>query len=438
MSTAPLAPTADLRRELDVPAAHSLVPFRPAYWFGAFNGLTWMICLGTPMVLLAQHLGASAFQVGLASSFVFLLLPVQVVATASLPRLGFKRQMTSAWLVRALFLLVPLGLASMDVDEPAPWMPALLVASVFGFCLLRAFGTAAHIPWMAAILPIELRGRFFATDHAITSVVGVATLIGGAALFASLPAHAAFRIVYLAALVGAVLAVRNLNRLPSAPAPPAPPLRSMAGRALQLCLRRGRFRHYLALMLTGSIVSSSLAAFTIYYLKVERGLPSSALMLFTAAQFGGQIAGTWSIRHLIDAIPLPRFFQVAVALTGAVDLFWLALLNGADALIPWLAVAYFVFGMGVGMTNVAHFTYLPELSPEEERPITIAIFTSALGLLSGVAPMLWGLALKKSGETPAIDVDHFVAFFAIGIALSVILIGLYARLPDLRSLSRRS
>jgi hypothetical protein len=31
-----------------------------------------------------------------------------------------------------------------------------------------------------------------------------------------------------------------------------------------------------------------------------------------------------------------------------------------------------------------------------------------------------------------------VAFFAIGIALSVILIGLYARLPDLRSLSRRS
>ena len=97
----------------------------------------------------------------------------------------------------------------------------------------------------------------------------------------------------------------------------------MAGRAWQLCLRPGRFRHYLALMLTGSIVTSSFAAFTIYYLKAVHSVPSSRLMLFTAAQFGGQIVGTWSIRHLIDAIPLPRFFQIAVTLTGIVDLFWI-------------------------------------------------------------------------------------------------------------------
>ena len=51
-------------------------------------------------------------------------------------------------------------------------------------------------------------------------------------------------------------------------------------------------------MLTGSIVTSSFGAFTVYYLKSASALPSSQIMLFTAAQFGGQIAGTAGIRHL--------------------------------------------------------------------------------------------------------------------------------------------
>ena len=136
-----------------------------------------MIGLGTPMVLFAEALGASALQVGLASSFLYLVLPVQVLATASLARLGYKRQMVMGWWIRALFLLVPLGLALYAPQPPASWMADLFVASVLGFCLLRAFGTAAHLPWMAAILPVEVRGRFFATDHMLTSGLGVGTLL---------------------------------------------------------------------------------------------------------------------------------------------------------------------------------------------------------------------------------------------------------------------
>jgi hypothetical protein len=62
----------------------------------------------------------------------------------------------------------------------------------------------------------------------------------------------------------------------------------------------------------------------------------------------------------------------------------------------------------------------------------MAIFTAAQGLLSGLAPMLWGLALKQSGSVPAMNVDHFVVFFIVAIALSALLLVLYARLPDLR------
>lgn len=422
----------------DTSNATTLRPFRPGFWFGGFNGLTWMVCLGTPMVLLAQHLGASAFQVGLASSFVFLLLPVQVVSTAALPRFGFKRQMVTAWLVRSLFLAIPVFLVWSDVDDPAPWMPALLVWSVFGFCLCRAFGTAAHLPWMAAILPLDLRGRYFATEQAITSVVGVGTLLGCAALFATLPARSAFTIVYASAFLGALLAVWNLTRLPAAAAPAAPPLGQMAGTAFRLCTRPGRFRHYLLLRLLSSVVPTSLAAFAAYYLKANRGLPASEIMVFTAAQFAGQIAGTGGIRAWIDEMPLSRFFQIATVLIGLVNVFWLALLLGVDALEPWLGLSYLVFGMGMGMTNVSHFTYLPELSSERERPITMAIFTAALGLLAGVAPTVWGFFLRARGPAPGMVLDNFIVFFAAGAVSSLGLLVLYARLPDLRAGARSS
>ena len=79
-----------------------LVPFRPGLIFAFFNALAWQIGIGTPMVLFAEQLGASPFQVGLAYSFVFVLTPVQIVSTALLPRYGFKAVMLGGcvWLFR--------------------------------------------------------------------------------------------------------------------------------------------------------------------------------------------------------------------------------------------------------------------------------------------------------------------------------------------------
>lgn len=410
----------------------SLRPFWAGLWFGGFNGLTWMIGLGTPMVLIAQRLGADAFQVGLASAFVFLLLPVQVLATSSLARLGYRRQMVLGWGIRALFLLVPLALALHAPARPAPWMAQLFVASVFGFCFFRAFGVAAHIPWFAAMLPASVRGRFFATDAAITSVVGVATLLLCAWLFAQLPPWRAFAIVYALAMTGSALAIASLQRLPPAPAPAPVPLRTLHREVRRLCFERGPFRYYLALCLLGSIVGSSIGPFTAYYLRVEAELPSSRILGFTAAQFAGQIVGGWSIRLAIDRAPLRRFFMLATLGTGVVELFWLLYVSGSDALAAWLPAAYLVFGLGIGVQNTAHYTYLPELSEERRRPVSIAVFTATLGVLSGLAPMLWGLGLRGAGPEPSLHVARFALFFGLGLAANALLLVLFARLRDPR------
>lgn len=428
MSAAPVAP-----EPAPVPAAAGLRPFRAGYWFGGFNGLTWMIGLGTPSVLLAERLGASAFQIGLMSAFVFLLLPLQVLSTAALHRLGYRRQMVLGWGTRALFLLVPLALAWSAPEPAVAWMPSLLVASVFGFCLCRAFGVAAHIPWLAAILPPELRGRFFATDVAIIGLVGVATLLVCAGLFAWLPGWQAFVWVYALALLGSALAVANLLRLPQAPPPLPTRVRELPGAARRLCLDPGPFRSYLGVALIGSLVTSSIPAFTAYYLKVEAGLPSSQILGFTATHFAGSIVGTWAIRRSLDRVHITRFFQTSALLIGTVQLFWLFYVAGASGLAPLLTVAYLVFGTAMGVQNAAHFTYLPEMGHEDERPVVVAVFTAVLGLLSGLAPIVWGLLLKAPGPAPGVRVGRFAVFFATGLVLSLVLVPLFGRLGDLRS-----
>jgi hypothetical protein len=414
------------------PTRPSLRPFRAGLVFGAFNGMTWMIALGTPMVLLAEALGANAVQVGLASSFVFLVMPVQVLSTASLPRLGYRGQMVRGWGMRALFLLVPLGLALAAPEPPARWMADLFVASVFGFCLLRAFGVAAHIPWMAAILPIEVRGRFFATDGAITSFVGVGTLLLCATLFARLSGWASFAAVYALAIGGSLVAVASLLRLPDPP-PPAPiPTRTLHREALRLCLEPGPFRFYLGLALLSSAVTSSIAPFTAYYLKVEAGLSESRILTLTAAQFAGQIAVGVGIRAALDRQPLRRFFRLAAVVYAAVELFWLALVGSGAPLAPWLPLAYFGFGVAAGCSSSAHFTLLPELSEVERRPVSIAVFTATLGLFAGLAPILWGLVLNEAGPAAGLRPGRFAAFFAIGAAAQALLVALYRWLPEPR------
>src|SRR4051812_18609231 len=109
----------------------SLAPYRSGLRWSFFNSLTWQIAIGTPMVLFAGELGATSFQVGLAYSFVFLLTPVQVAATALLPRYGFKRVALGGWGARSFFLAIPIVLAALTPTTPRPWMIHTLIWSVF-------------------------------------------------------------------------------------------------------------------------------------------------------------------------------------------------------------------------------------------------------------------------------------------------------------------
>lgn len=416
-----------------LPTAQSdpdLVPFRPGLTFAFFNALAWQIGIGTPMVLFAEQLGATPFAVGLAYSFVFILTPVQIISTALLPRFGFKALMLGGWRTRSFFLGVPVILAVLAMKGERPWMVTALVASVFCFCLFRSIGAASGISWFYAILPENVRGRYFASDQFVSAVAGVGTLLASAALFALLPVYPALLVQYGIALTGSTISYYALKRLPDAERPTAISLRTVLHDTPRHLGRRSPFRTYVWLAAIGAVLVTPIPPFLAYYLKVGPKFSTGQIMMFEVLRYSGVMVAAWLIRRRIDRTGARPFFFLALGLYALVGVYWWFFLQTGFGGLAGILAAYFLLGLGAASWAIANLNYLPQIVTAEERTLTVSIHGAVTACLGGISPILWGVFLKSGdGGGRGIDVELFSWFFGSVVVGSAVLFPLIGRLP---------
>ena len=407
-----------------------LAPFRPGLVFAFFNALAWQIGIGTPMVLFAEQLGATPFEVGLAYSFVFVLTPVQIISTALLPRYGFKALMLGGWRTRSFFLGVPAILAVVALQGERPWMVSALVWSVFFFCLFRSIGAASGTSWFYAILPEKVRGRYFASDQFVSAVAGVGTLLASAGLFALLPIYPALLAQYMIALIGSTISYYSLKKLPDAERPTSISLRTVARDTPRHLFARSIFRRYVWLAVACAVLATPIPPFSAYYLKVGPGFSTGQIMLFEVLRYLGVMLAAWVIRRRIDASGARPFFYLALASYFAVGVFWWLYLENGFGGIPGILVAYFLLGMGAGTWAIANLNYLPQIISKEERTLAVSVHGAVTACIGGLSPVIWGIFLK-SGEGPSRGLNSAVfQWFFVSVVIGAMLISiLLGRLP---------
>ena len=408
-----------------------LHPFRPGLVFAFFNALAWQIGIGTPMVLFAEQLGATPFEVGLAYSFVFVLTPVQIVSTALLPRVGFKALMLGGWRTRSFFLGVPAALAVFALQGEQHWMVQSLVGSVFFFCLFRSIGAASGTSWFYAILPEHVRGRYFASDQFVSAVGGVGTLLASAALFAVLPAYPALLAQYLIALLGSTISYYSLKKLPDAERPTSISLRTVLRDTPRHLFARSTFRTYVWLAVGCAILSTPIPPFSAYYLKVGPKFSTGQIMLFEVLRYLGVMVAAWVIRRRIDVTGAKPFFVLALGIYAAIGAFWWFYLKNGFGGIPGILVVYFLVGLGAATWTIANLNYLPQIVTAEERTLAVSVHGAVTACIGGLSPVIWGLFLKSGeGVTRGINTAVFQWFFvSVGVGAIVISIFL-GRLPE--------
>ena len=400
-----------------------LVPFRPGLAFAFYNALAWQIGIGTPMVLFAEQLGASPFQVGLAYSFVFILTPIQIASTPLIPRYGFKAVMLGGWRTRSVFLSVPAILAAWALAAgPQSWMVHALVWSVFFFCFFRSIGASAAIPWFYGILPKGTHGRYWANDQLISSIGGVATLLACAALFALLPVYWALLLQYLIALAGSTVSYFSLRCLPDAERPAPISLASVLRDTPRHMFRASPFRRYLWLAVAYAAMSTPIPPFAAYYLKAVAHRSSGQIMLCEVLRYSGVMVAAWTIRRQIDHRGAKPFFLLAMVLFATVGGFWWVFLHWGTGGMLGIGMAYFLAGAGAATWTVANLNYLPKVTPPADRTLLVSIHGAITACLGGLAPMLWGLALKgEAGAEESFHIGVFAWFFVVVVVLAVLL-----------------
>src|SRR5712671_8087890 len=138
-----------------------------AFLFSTFNALSFQIVLGSPMVLYARTLGASATVLGIIAGMMPLLVIFQIPAASYVARVGFKRFVYAGWGTRVLFIfgmaLVPLTGSFLDARNRL----ALMLMLLFCFNLSRGISSCAWLPWITLLVPASMRGKYLARDAAV-------------------------------------------------------------------------------------------------------------------------------------------------------------------------------------------------------------------------------------------------------------------------------
>src|ERR1019366_6038564 len=188
-----------------------------AWRFAAFNGLSFQIVLGSPMILYAKTLHANATVLGIIAGMMALMVIFQIPVAQYINRIGYKRFVLAGWGTRTLFtfgmVLVPLATPFLDGTTRL----VLLLSLLFGFNLVRGISSCAWLPWITHLVPENYRGRYVSRGAARANLGSFLTIIISAACLGRTPRAWQLAVIFLFSAVMGVMSLYYLNRVPDVP-----------------------------------------------------------------------------------------------------------------------------------------------------------------------------------------------------------------------------
>ncbi len=135
-----------------------------AHWFSLFRAGSFQITRGAPIFVYAKSLDASSTVLGLIAALSPLMTIFQLPASRRLGRYGYRRFAMIGWSMRTVLILVIAATPIMNFLDNRLKLVGLLIL-LFLLNVLRGIFSAAWMPWMAHLIPEELRGRFISIDQ---------------------------------------------------------------------------------------------------------------------------------------------------------------------------------------------------------------------------------------------------------------------------------
>ncbi|MDD5201175.1 MAG: MFS transporter [Terrimicrobiaceae bacterium] len=368
-----------------------------SHWFNLFNAVAFQVMMGAPIVLFAKSLGASSTVIGIIAAFTPLMTVMQLPAARFLDRYSYRQFVLNGWGLRTFFIfivaIVPL-LGFLDNTSKL----AVLLATLFIFNLLRGISSAGWMPWIAAIIPEPVRGRFLARDQLFTFTGSLLALVASAFVMNGRVVPWEFSLVFLLSALGGTASLWFIQRIPDAPcgdtmsrsAHPVPWLAMLA---------HPPFLRLLGFNVLFMTVIGSLGVFTIEYLREYQKFEANLVLMLSGVAFVGPILSLMLTARIIDGVGSKPILRAALATFALVLLGWLLIAGGVlPCSVPIVMTLNFFTGLAAANFNVANLRITMATMPEMGRNHFFALFTVITSLGLGAAPVMWGVTLDAIGS----------------------------------------
>jgi len=412
-----------------------------AFLFAAFNALSFQLVLSSPMVLYAKTLGASATVLGIITGMMPLLVIFQIPAASYIPRLGFKRFVYAGWGTRVLFIfgmaLVPLTGGFLDAKNRL----ALMLMLLFGFNLSRGISSCAWLPWITALVPPDLRGKYLVRDAGVQNSASFVTFLIAAACLTGEPQPRPWQFAILfafSAIMGAV-SLAFLKRIPDAPMPADVRVSSSPVPWLEM-LRHPPFKKLLRTIVGWSFAYGGMTAFTVAFLKAEAAMAEGKILLVTSTAFLGGLSSLWFLGSRLDRLGSKPVLTFSFAAWLAVLWGWISLSGGLlPVKLSLVLTLQFLMGLLAALVQMSNTRLAMAIIPVMGRNHFFAIYSVAGNVALGLAPIGWGLLIdavgKRSPSWLGLSWNRFTVFFAAAALAYLATLVLARRLEEPRAAS---
>lgn len=383
--------------------------------FSFFNAVTFQIVLGAPVILYAKSLGASSLVLGTIASLTPLLSILQLVAARFLHRTGYRRFALAGWGARTAFVLLLTAVPVLP-GLAAETRLMLVAAALFCFNLLRGFAAGAWLPWLTALVPEDVRGRFLSRDNAFMHFGCLAALLVSAWVMTGTVEAVEYTGVFAIGLLSAVISLWFIGRIPDAQSPEE---RQHSGTPVpwRAMLRYPPFARLLWFTTFYMVVIGSLGVFTVEFLVQRERYAEGTILMLGALSFVGALVGLWWAGPRLDATGSKVWLGRALSLFIVVIAGWLLVAVRAQPAAPWLVgLLNFTGGLAGAVFGVANTRIVMGSVPVMGRNHFFALFTVVSSLGLGAAPVLWGAVLDalRSGDVTVggVTLDPYAVYFA--------------------------
>jgi MFS family permease len=397
-------------------------PLLNAFLFQVFNTSSFYLIMGLPMMLYFKKLGASATVLGVIAALGALMNIFQIPAARFVERIGYRTFVLRGWISRSFMI----GGVALVVSLPLPvdesTRQILVLFLLFLFNIARGISLSGYLPWISAIVPESVRGRFLSMDQAASQSALLLTVALSAVYLQWTEQASAFGALFAASLLLAGMSLSYLKRIPDAPVSPAAkeggdevPWRAM--------LQHGPF---LKLVIFHSMMMLALSGGGLIFIPFARdqlGCSDSKFMILHLIWGSIFVLTSLATGKMLDRVGSRPVLGLSALIFGIHWLGWGAV---AAHLLPFQwGIIFFqqaTAGVGLALYNSAHMRLLMGTVPAMGRSHFFALFSVAASLVAGLAPLGWGLltdAMRSVKFGTGVEVNRFVILY---VTMTVILI----------------